>query len=419
MIFFYILMFSSPFYHQHFFDRGFGAFTLVKGIGAVCAVYAVIYLGVRKQPPRYFATRRSVLFLVLCLWGLLSYMRTGALSAWAVDPAFSYISFLVLFFVTLTIVDTPKKIWWSLVWALGGLAFGAMYMVREWQKYHSMYADLRPNVAVGDPNYYTLAALLILPVGYYWVRELRVKSYRLAILGMFLLVSAAVALASSRGGFLGLIAGLGFLVWHSKRKARNFALLFVLVAVPMIIVPRSPLQRLLHPETGDKMGTETREKAWEAGLKMIEAKPLFGVGLGLFKPLLGQYSGDPDFHQIAHNSYLEIAAEQGIPALLLFLWLFWETFRAMGIARKLTLRSGDKFLYPMAAGLQCGVLACVVGDVFLSAEYLKLFWIVVFISIPLEQFARARARIVKEPQAAPVIASDVAIDYQPGHFASR
>jgi O-antigen ligase len=107
--------------------------------------------------------------------------------------------------------------------------------------------------------------------------------------------------------------------------------------------------------------------------------------------LLSQYSGDPDFHQIAHNSYLEYAAELGIPALLLFLWLLWATFRAFGKIRKITERSEDRFLYPMAAGLQCGVIACAVGDFFLSAEYLKLFWIVVFLSIPLERLARERA----------------------------
>jgi len=69
----------------------------------------------------------------------------------------------------------------------------------------------------------------------------------------------------------------------------------------------------------------------------------------------------------------------------------------------MTLRARDEFLYPMAAGLQCGIVGCAVGDFFLSAEYLKLFWIVVFLSIPLEQLARSRARArVEETQEEPV-----------------
>ncbi|MFZ0463476.1 MAG: O-antigen ligase family protein [Candidatus Acidiferrales bacterium] len=399
MIFFYILMFTSPFYHHPFFDRGFGSFTIVKGIGAICAIYALFYMITKGKAPNYFGTARARLFLVICFWGLLSYLSTGALRSWAADPAFSYLSFLVLFFVTLTIVDTPTKLFWSLMSALAGIAFGALYMIREFQKYHAMYADLRPGAVIGDPNYYTLAALLILPVAYFWLRSLRQEFYRYSVIGMFILVSAAVALASSRGGFLGLVAGVGYLVWTSRKRARNAAVLFVLLAVPMLIAPRSPLKRLLHPDYADQLGAQTREEAWRAGLKMIRAKPLTGIGLGLYKPLLGQYSGDPNFQQIAHNSYLEYAAELGIPALLLFLWLLWATFRALDRTRKITLYSSDRFLYPMAAGLQCGIVGCAVGDFFLSAEYLKLFWIVVFLSIPLERFARARAMRKEAPVA--------------------
>ncbi len=406
MILFYLLMFTSPFYHHPFFDRGFGSLTLVKGIGLLCALYAIFYLFSQKKAPRYLGTVRARLFLVLCAWGLISYALAGSMRDWASDPALSYFSFLVLFFVTVTVVDTPKKIWWSLISALAGVAFGALYMLREFQKYHGLYQDLRPGAVVGDPNYYTLAALLILPVAYFWLRGLREQFFRLSVIGMFILVSAAVALASSRGGLLGLIAGVGYLVWDSRNRMRNFVLLFVLLAIPMAVVPRSPLKRLLHPTSADEIGSQTREKAWLAGLNMVKAKPLTGIGLGLFKPMLGFYSGDPNFHQIGHNSYLEFAAELGIPALILFLWLLWETFRSLGKTKKITLRAGDEFLYPMAAGLQCGIVGCAVGDFFLSAEYLKLFWIVVFLSIPLEQLARsrARARMVKtqeEPVAIP------------------
>lgn len=402
MVFFYLLLFTSPFYHHPFFDRGFGSVTIVKGIGAVCAIYALFYLLTKAKTPNYFETTRARLFLAICVWGLLSYLGTGALRFWANDPAFSYVSFLVLFFVTLTIVDTPRKIFWSLMAALGGVAFGGLYMIREFQKYHSTYVGFRPGAVIGDPNYYTLAALLILPVAYFWLRDLRQEFYRYSVIGMVLLVSAAVALASSRGGFLGLVAGVGYLVWRSRKRKRNAAVLFVLLVVPMFMVPRSPMKRLLHPEYADQMGSQTRQASWSAGLKMVRAKPLTGIGLGLYKPLLGTYSNNPNFHQIAHNTYLEYAAELGVPALLLFLWLLWDTFRVLGETRRITVQSGDRLLYPMAAGLQCGTVSFAVGSFFLSAEYLKMFWMVLFLTIPLERFARARA-IQKRKEEVPIV----------------
>ena len=48
-------------------------------------------------------------------------------------------------------------------------------------------------------------------------------------------------------------------------------------------------------------------------------------------------------------------------------------------------------IYPIAAGLQCGFLSLLVGAFFLSAEFVKLFWLLVFICIPREQFAGQRA----------------------------
>ena len=109
MILFYVLMFTSPFYHHPFFDRGFGSFTLVKGIGLLCALYAIFYFFSRKTAPRYLGTVHARLFLVLCIWALISYALAGSMRDWAADPAFSYFSFLVLFFITVTVTKKSTK----------------------------------------------------------------------------------------------------------------------------------------------------------------------------------------------------------------------------------------------------------------------------------------------------------------------
>jgi O-antigen ligase len=398
MILYYLLLFMSPFYRHPIFDHPVGPLTVVKMVGAACGVYAIFYLVSRGKVPAYFATRQAKLFLVLCVWALISGARTRFWMS-AGDRAFSYVSFLVFFFVTLTVVDTPKKIWWSLMATFAGLAFGAVYMLREFQKYHSLYANLRPGYIVGDPNYYTLAALLILPVAYYWLIGLQKPFVRSAVFGMFVLVSAAVAFASSRGGLVGLAVGVVYLVWNSQNRMRNSLILFLLLALPMVLVPKSPLKRFLHPDYADERGSETRREAWLAGLKMVKARPLIGIGLGRFKPLLPLYARDPDLHQIAHNTYLEYASELGIPSLLIFIWIIGEVFRALRRATQMTTRSGDRFLHPLALGLQCGLLAYTVGAFFISAQYLKLFWIVAFLSIPLERLARERASKQETPIA--------------------
>jgi O-antigen ligase len=70
---------------------------------------------------------------------------------------------------------------------------------------------------------------------------------------------------------------------------------------------------------------EMRLTAWEGGLKMIESHPLLGVGLGSFITAL------PDFIEtsprVAHNTFMQFAAESGVAAGICYLVIIFLFFR--------------------------------------------------------------------------------------------
>lgn len=76
--------------------------------------------------------------------------------------------------------------------------------------------------------------------------------------------------------------------------------------------------------------SQVRLYVWQAGMKMIQDYPL-GVGYGVFPFYLHLYSDVIRF-RAAHNSYLLLAAELGIPALIVFLvflgLILFESLRA-------------------------------------------------------------------------------------------
>ena len=70
------------------------------------------------------------------------------------------------------------------------------------------------------------------------------------------------------------------------------------------------------------------------GLKMMHDAPLFGVGPQRFKDYSRRYSG-LKIPYIAHNTYLELASEGGLPVVLLFLLTFSSAIVALGRAARI------------------------------------------------------------------------------------
>jgi len=135
-----------------------------------------------------------------------------------------------------------------------------------------------------------------------------------------------------------------------------------------------------------------------------------GIGPGSFRAVVTQYE-DPGaaFESLAHNTYLELGAESGIPVMLMYIALGIVGFRSLEATRRLALKS-SRFLANVAVGLQAGLIACAVGICFLTAQHQKFPWLVVFLSIPLRSLVlRSRRSIahskVRHPAAEPIEAA--------------
>ena len=66
-----------------------------------------------------------------------------------------------------------------------------------------------------------------------------------------------------------------------------------------------------------------RIEIWKKTLVSIKKHPLLGVGIGNFPVVLNQNLALSKAGSSAHNIYLHIAAEMGIPALIFALWFLW------------------------------------------------------------------------------------------------
>ena len=385
MIFFFLLISIMPLTQHPFWTRYAGQMTMIKYVGGACCLYAIVYLLSRPATPKYFQTWQSRWFVILLSLVCISEWTSDASVSIAENPLTSYVCFFLLFFITLTIVDSLSRLRCVLLAIIGSIAWASIYVVREYQKYHAMYSGFRPGWVVGDANYFSISALVSLPLAFYLSVESSRKWERIVCLACLCVTLLAVTLAASRGGFLGLAAAFLFVAVRSPHWLRNLSLAVLLLVPLSLISPSSPLDRLLKPTSSDREAAEARTVSWMAGLRMVRMSPLTGVGPGNFKPLMLRFA-DPKPGQtiephIAHNAYIEIAAESGVPALVAFLALLWCSFWILEQVNRATHRAGPVLLRQAALGIQGGLVGNLVALFFVSGEYQKLFWLMVFLSI--------------------------------------
>ena len=389
MMFFYFLILVMPLIKHPLLGYMFGSLTVFKYIGAVCFIYALIYLGFRLGYPVYLRSLQARFFVLLYIIATISYFTKSVKnSELEVSPFFSYTSFVLLLFITVTVVDSVRRLRWVVFFIIGSADLASLYVLREWQKYHGISKDFRPGWVTGDPNYFTVSALIALPMAFYFFLGLKRQSGRLFCIGSLCLTMAAVTVAASRGGFLGLMLAFLFVIWNTKHRVRNIAIVATVVLSLGMAVPRSPLKRAFNPNSDDMKGVHARLIGWRAALRMIQKHPLMGIGLGNFKNSVTDYEVDEKVTNLAHNCYLEIPAESGLPALFLFLGILYTTYRSLGRVRTSSAQGGVPFLQHVALGLQAAILGAAIALFFVSAQYTKLFLLAVFLSIPLAALAK-------------------------------
>lgn len=387
MIIFYFLITQMPLDQDPTWGKFLGFATLIKYVGLLCVLYAVLHLATRRSKPRFLNTIQAWLFLVYLIIASISYWFMGSEFSLRSSPFLILVSMAFLFFVVLTTVDTLARLRWTLLAAVGSMGWASLFVAREWMR-DPMW---RPGSIAGDANYFALDACLVLPLAFLFVWRSRVLWERIFAFGCLIATIGSSSLGGSRGGFFAIGAAFLWILWHSPRRLRNFVFLVILIAPPVLFTPFSPVRRLLHPEYSDMTGERDRVIAWRAGLRMIGHHPLMGIGLGEFKPQMLNYA-EPGvgFSSIAHNTYLEVAAETGLPNFLVFIAMILFTYRTLGQVRRRASNSGPPLLYLAATGLQASFAGYLVGAFFLSSEYMKLFWLWMFLSMLLPSFLPAR-----------------------------
>jgi putative inorganic carbon (HCO3(-)) transporter len=374
MIFFYLLVWVLPLVNHPIWGAKVGPITVFEYVGIVCMLFVLFRIYASRKIPRLLGSWTTRCVFLLYLVAVVSTVATSSIGISLANSIFvQYTSTIFLFVITLALVDTVERFRWTVLCLVGSYAWASLYLIREWQVGVDLGSDGRPGWIVGDSNFFATSAIYAIALGICFIQAKRPRWERIYCLICILITLFGVTLCASRGAFLGLAAACLLILWRMPHRFRNFAFIMVLVVPLSIFLPVSPVHRFLHPTIAETDSEEAHKEAWDAGGRMIEAHPVFGVGLGNFKPLMPEYVlPGQTVDTIAHNMFIEIAAELGIPTLFVFVGIFIASYVGLNRIRKS--ENVVSVVRESAIGLQASLVGIMVAGSFVSAEYEKTTW---------------------------------------------
>lgn len=233
-----------------------------------------------------------------------------------------------------------------------------------------------------NPNELAMALNLLLPFAV--VLGLMSKGVkRLAYFACAIILSFGIMVSFSRGGFLGLVALGGVIMWKAGRGKRAMTVVagLVLCCAFVVAMPSGYSDRLftiLHTQNDQTHSAQERQELFGRAVEVIMYHPVIGVGVGNF----GIYSLKD---KVAHNAYLEIAAELGVTGFIAYMVLIFAPLRTLKRIERESYgkRAGpggwgerERETYFLSIGLQAVLVAYMVCSFFQSSQY---FWYLYYI----------------------------------------
>lgn len=346
--------------------------------------------------PLFQGTPLNRAILLFSFLGAAALLRASwAYGSWYVGhyviPLKQWLTPMVFYFLTLWVVRDTRTLKTAAVVIMVAVTVVALMAIRDYMNASDgSFEDSRIGGIVEHSN--TLGAFFVyymfLFLGFFLVFPKKLKVWLLLI--PFLLCFRGIMVTFSRGAYLAFAAG-GLAACFFRNKLLFIAAVaagLLAVANP-VLLPAGIRFRMGQTVQGTFTDLSTDEleqnleasaahriDIWRGAIQMIKEHPWWGVGYGAFPGLLPRYTTKPIGYVDAHNSYLLIAAEMGIPTLLVFLLIIAMVFY---YTHWLYRHASDLSTKAIALGFLAGLAGLLVANMFGSRmdsqEAAGYFWI--------------------------------------------
>ena len=343
------------------------------------------------------AVAQALLFIALLCWASLVLVRhervevptffypllayagwTLASAAFSIDPRASFgdCKQLALFLIvpaTYRLVHgTRATTMVTVIMSVG--AATAAYGIFQYGLLHYDQLSQRPQGTLG--HYMTYSGLLMLVIGAALAKLLFDENDRIWPALVMPALLLAVALTSTRMAWVGACAAAAVL--FVIKDFRLLAVLPIVGAITFAAAGPAITHRLMSMFDANDPTRRDRVAMLIEGEHMVRDHPFFGVGPNMVEAVYAQYRVPGAVEKVnphLHNVPMQIAAERGLPALVL--WLTFIGALGRGLYQNLRIRQ-HRTLAAVAIATVVGMLAAGLFEYnFGDSEFLMLFLVLV------------------------------------------
>jgi O-antigen ligase len=351
-----------------------------------------------------FSSPSPALAILFALYTSISLINAVSLGSYLKNE-FTIVSNLVLFIVVLNIFDDKKWILRSIVVLFVAYVIVGLMGVYEVETQthilelmgHTMpeeafvlYGEaFRPAGPSGDPDYFATSVLfgLMLTLAVWrFVRSRLLWLALIVIVGVFLFDIFATG---SRGAMLAFLIAMAVFWWflETPYKVPLAGLGIVAFLAGFTLYTVFVSGRTAGRYTGGETTSLEYRLGWQQQcFGMIAANPILGVGTG--NALANEHRffdpRPPRKPENAANTYVQLAAEAGIPSVLIFIAFFWIILLFLA---KVALRCRDPEVRHLATALGAALTGFFFFAATAHALYNELTWSLLGLSVALAQSA--------------------------------
>ena len=315
---------------------------------------------------RLFKNPITVLLIILLVPITLSWVFAVNPSL-SLPPLVDFYKMIIMVFAIPVLLSTLEDLRYFMLvlgFSLGALSvkFGLFGIIHGGVRYAAGYGGF-----MSENNSLGIAFALIVPIC--WYCQFLVKSVWIRSMYVFFVFTslASVVWTHSRAAFIAACIAMLMIGLRSRRKAYVFVFALITFGPAVYLVQRSYVARIESiADYQDDGSAEARIRLAKMALRIWREHPVLGVGYGTqnFINVASSSSGG-EVMQVAHNNYLQMAADSGTGALVVLVLLLFGSIRLMGRTAKEVGQVDENLrYYPYA--LEASLLTFAIVSVFAS-----------------------------------------------------